>query len=309
MLTRRYLTRFAWLSVAAAVLTIGLKAAAYILTGSVGLLSDALESGVNLVAAVLALVVLNIAAQPPDEEHTFGHTKAEYFSSGVEGSLILVAGITIATAAIERLVHPRPLEQTTVGLILSLVASLINFAVARILLRAGQQYRSITLTANSRHLMTDVWTSVGVLAGVLAVTWTGWYWLDPVLALAVAVQIAFSAFKMVRQSVAGLMDASLPESELAVILQILHRFQQMHGIQYHALRTRESGVQRFVSLHIQTPGDWSVQRGHSLLEEIEQAIRRQLSPVSILIHLEPIEDPRSWQDIDLVRPEDEIMPP
>ncbi|GAB4158407.1 MAG: cation diffusion facilitator family transporter [Candidatus Promineifilaceae bacterium] len=309
MLTHRYLTRFAWLSVAAAVFTIGLKATAYIFTGSVGLLSDALESGVNLVAAVLALVVLNIAAQPPDEEHTFGHTKAEYFSSGVEGSLILVAGITIATAAIERLVHPSPLEQTTVGLTLSLVASLINFAVARILLRAGQQYRSITLTANSRHLMTDVWTSVGVLAGVLAVTWTGWYWLDPVLALAVAAQIAFSAFKLVRQSVAGLMDASLPESELAAILQILTRFQQTHGIQYHALRTRQSGAQRFVSLHIQTPGAWSVQRGHSLLEEIEQAIRHQLSPVSILIHLEPIEDPRSWQDIDLVRPGDETIPP
>lgn len=305
MLTNRHLTKFAWLSIAAAVFTIGLKAAAYIFTGSVGMLSDALESGVNLVAAVLALVVLNIAAQPPDEEHTYGHTKAEYFSSGVEGSLILVAGIMIATAAVERLVHLRPLEQTTLGLILSLVASLVNFAVARVLLRAGQQYRSITLTANSRHLMTDVWTSVGVLAGVLAVTMTGWYWLDPVLALVVAAQIAFSAFKLLRQSVAGLMDAALPEVEIALITQTLARFQEMYGIQYHALRTRQSGVQRFVSLHVQVPGDWNVQRGHSLLEEIEQAIRHQLLPVSILIHLEPIEDPRSWQDIDLYRVEGE----
>ena len=303
MLTHRYLTRFAWLSIAAALLTIGLKAAAYIFTGSVGLLSDALESGVNLVAAVLALVVLNIAAQPPDDEHTYGHTKAEYFSSGVEGSLILVAGIMIAAAAVERLVHPRPLEQTTPGLILAAVASLLNFAVARVLLRAGRQYRSITLIANSRHLMADVWTSVGVVTGVLAVTMTGWNWLDPALALAVAAQIGWSAIKLLRQSVAGLMDAALPETELAAILQILARFQQTHGIQYHALRTRQSGAQRFVSLHIQTPGDWSVQRGHSLMEEIEYAIRQQLSPVSILIHLEPIEDPRSWQDIDLYRAE------
>ena len=299
MLIHRHLTKFAWLSIAAAVFTIGLKAAAYIFTGSVGLLSDALESGVNLVAAVLALVVLNIAAQPPDEEHTFGHTKAEYFSSGVEGSLILVAAIMIASTAVERLVHPRALEQTTIGLLLSLVASLVNFAVARVLLRAGNRYRSITLIANSRHLMTDVWTSIGVLAGVLAVTLTGWTWLDPVIALAVAIQIAFSAVNLLRQSVAGLLDTALPDQEVAMIEHTVAQFVRQYGVQYHALRTRQSGVQRFVSFHVQVPGSWSVQQGHALLEEIEEVMRQQLSPVSVLTHLEPIEDPRSWQDIDL----------
>lgn len=299
MLAHRHLTRFAWLSIAAAVFTIGLKSTAYIFTGSVGLLSDALESGVNLVAAVLALVVLNIAVQPPDDDHAYGHTKAEYFSSGVEGSLILVAAIMIATAAAERLVHPRALEQTTIGLTLSLVASLANFAVARVLLRAGTQYRSVTLIANSRHLMTDVWTSVGVLAGVLAVALTNWDWLDPVVAIVVAAQIAFSAFKLLRQSVAGLMDTALPDEEVAGILQTLAEFQQQYGIEYHALRTRQSGMQRFVSLHVQVPGGWSVQQGHTLLEEVEQAVREQLAPVSVFTHLEPKEDPRSWQDIDL----------
>ncbi|KPK04117.1 MAG: hypothetical protein AMJ56_18010 [Anaerolineae bacterium SG8_19] len=297
---RKFLIKYAWLSVSAALLTILLKAGAYFLTDSVGLLSDAIESTANLVAAVVALIVLTVAAQPPDEEHAYGHTKAEYFSSGVEGTLILVASLTIGIAAVNRLMNPQPIEQIGVGIIISIIAALLNLVVARILYRAGSQYRSITLVADAKHLMTDVWTTAGVLVGVGAVGITGWVWLDPVIALVVAIQILISGIKILRESVGGLMDVGLPADEIEQIVGILNAHTQ-DGVQYHALRTRQSGAQRFMSVHLQVPGDWSIQKGHSLLEDIESDVRSSLEPISVFTHIEPLEDPRSWEDIAINR--------
>lgn len=297
---RKFLIKYAWLSVSAALLTILLKAGAYFLTDSVGLLSDAIESTANLVAAVVALIVLTVAAQPPDEEHAYGHTKAEYFASGVEGTLIFVASLTIGIAAVNRLMDPQPIEQIGVGIIISIIAALLNLVVARILYRAGSQYRSITLVADAKHLMTDVWTTAGVLVGVGAVGITGWIWLDPVIALVVAIQILISGIKILRESVGGLMDVGLPEDEIEQIVRILNAHTQ-NGVQYHALRTRQSGAQRFMSVHLQVPGDWSIQKGHSLLEDIESDVRSTLEPISVFTHIEPLEDPRSWEDIAINR--------
>lgn len=297
---RKRLTRFAWLSIATALVTMGLKAVAYLLTGSVGLLSDALESSVNLVAAIIALVSLWVAAQPPDEEHAYGHSKAEYFSSAVEGGLILVAALAILVSAGERLLHPRQLQQLDVGLAVSVLAALLNLVVARVLAQAGREYESATLTADAQHLMTDVWTSAGVVLAVGAVAVTGWQPLDPLIALVVAMQIVRSGLRLVREAAQGLMDTALPEQEQAQIVAILEQH-ATDGVQYHALRTRRSGAQRFVSVHIQVPGAWSVQRGHTLLEEIERDIRQTLPRVHVFTHLEPLEDPVSWADIRLDR--------
>ena len=297
---RNRLKRYAWLSIAAALTTIGLKAGAYFITGSVGLLSDALESGVNLIAAVFALIILGIAAQPPDEEHAYGHSKVEYFAGGVEGALIFVAAITIGVTAIDRLAHPQLPEQLGLGLAISVAAAILNLIVARILLRAGHQYRSITLEADARHLMSDVWTTAGVLLGIGAVALTGWEILDPVIALLVAVQILVAGLKLVRESAYGLMDTALPAAELGQIVEILDHY-AVNGVRYHALRTRQSGAQRFMSVHVQVPGAWSVQDGHSLLEDIDRDVRAALPPISVFTHLEPLEDPRSWDDIDINR--------
>jgi len=294
------LTRFAWLSIAAAIATILLKGWAYLLTGSVGLLSDALESFVNLAGALMALSMLSIAARPPDEDHPYGHGKAEYFSAGVEGTLILIAAVSIAVAAIDRLLHPRPLEQVGLGLAVSVLASLINFAVALVLRRAARAHRSVTLEANAHHLLTDVWTSAGVLVGVLAVVVTGQLWLDPVVALAVAANIVWTGSRIVYGSVAGLMDAALPASEQRVLQEILQRYVK-EGFDYHALRTRQSGAQRFVSLHVLVPPEWTVQQGHELLERLEAEIRRALPPITVFTHLEPLGDPAAMSDQDLHR--------
>lgn len=300
MQERRKLIRFAWLSIATAMVTILLKVAAYLLTGSVGLLSDALESGVNLVAAVFALIVLTVATLPPDEEHAYGHSKAEYFSSGAEGTLILIAALTIAASAVRRLLAPQPLEQLGAGLAISVIAGFCNLGVARILLQAGQQYNSVTLTADARHLLADVWTTAGVIVGVGAVALTGWQMLDPLIALVVALQIVYSGIKLVRESVLGLMDTALPPNEVAKVVAVLERHKRK-DVTYHALRTRQSGAQRFVSVHIQVPGAWTVQEGHALLEAVERDLRLTLMPVSVFTHLEPIEDPVSWKDITLYR--------
>lgn len=297
---RRSLTRFAWLSIIAALITITLKAVAYLLTGSVGLLSDALESGVNLAAAIVALIALTVAARPPDEEHAYGHSKAEYFSGGIEGSMIVIAAAMIVFSALERLLRPQPLQQLEIGLAVSLVAAGVNLAAALVLNRAGQEYESTALQADARHLLTDVLTTVGVLVGVGAVAVTDWYPLDPIIALLVALQILRSGFMLIRNSVQGLMDTALPTDEQETIVGILEDHAG-DGVQYHALRTRRSGAQRFVSVHIQVPGAWSVQRGHSLLEEIEADVRESLPRVSVFTHLEPVEDPVSWQDIPLNR--------
>ncbi len=292
---RSSLSRFAWLSIAAAILTIALKAIAYLLTGSVGLLSDAMESLVNLVGALMALAMLTIAARPADEDHAYGHSKAEYFSSGVEGTLILLAAASIAATAIPRLINPKPLEQVGLGIGVSVAASLVNLFVARVLLRAGKNHQSITLEANAQHLMTDVWTSVGVLVGVGAVALTGWVRLDPVVACLVAANIVWTGVGIVRKSVSGLMDTALPIEEQNRIQKILEPYVQS-GIQYHALRTRQSGARQFVSFHVLVPGLWTVQRGHQLLENLEADIRRALPAATVFTHLESLNDPASGDD-------------
>jgi cation diffusion facilitator family transporter len=294
------ITRFAWLSIAAALATMALKSAAYWLTGSVGLLSDALESLVNLAGALMALAMLTVAAWPADENHAYGHGKAEYFSAGVEGALILIAALAIAVAAIDRLLHPRPIEKVGVGLAVSVVASLVNLGVALVLLKAARAHRSATLQANAHHLLTDVWTSAGVLVGVGAVALTGWLILDPLVALAVAANIVFAGGRIVRDSVAGLMDAALPPDDLKVLRELLDGY-AAEGIEYHALRTRQSGARRFVSVHVLVPPEWSVQQGHDLLERIEADIRRALPPVTVDTHLEPLGDPAALADQELHR--------
>ena len=291
---------YAWLSIGAALATIALKGLAWWMTGSVGLLSDALESLVNLAGASMALAMLSIAERPEDEGHSFGHGKAEYFSSGFEGLLILLAAVVIAVAAIERLFIPRPLEEIGPGLAVSVAASLINLVVGRILLLAGRRHRSITLEADAHHLLTDVWTSVGVILGLAAVALTGWSWLDPTLALLLAGNIVWTGWRLLQRSAVGLMDGSLPPEEHALVLAILERY-RAQGIEFHAVRTRESGTRRFISLHVLVPGSWTISRGHQLVEELEREVRQTLSHASVFTHLEPLEDPVSQEDIALDR--------
>jgi cation diffusion facilitator family transporter len=307
MASRSFLTHYAWLSIAAAVTTIALKTGAYVFTGSVGLLSDALESLVNLVGAVVALAMLTIAARPADQDHAYGHSKAEYFSSGIEGTLILIAAATIVFAAVRRLIEPVALEQLTLGVAITVVASLVNLIVALILMRAGRRHQSITLEANARHLLTDVWTSAGVLAGIGIVAATGWQPLDPIVALLVAANIIRSGGLIIGKSVSGLMDTALPEAEQALVRSALDPYLSA-GVQYHALRTRQSGARRFVSMHVLVPGEWTVERGHELLERIEADIRAVLENVTVLTHLEPLDDPTSWDDLALDRQGDTGMP-
>jgi cation diffusion facilitator family transporter len=300
------LTRFAWFSIATAVAVIALKGSAYALTGSVGLLSDALESVVNLASAVMALAMLTVAARPPDEEHAYGHHKAEYFASGFEGALILFAALSIVYTSLPRLLEPRPIDAPTVGLALAAAASLLNAAMARVLFRAGRRWGSITLEANARHLMTDVWTSAGVIVGVGAAAATGWHWLDPLIALAVAVHILASGVSLLRRSALGLLDTALPEEERAAIRGVLAGY-EADGVQFHAVRTRQAGRHRFVSMHVLVPGEWTVQRGHDVLEEIEARIGAVVPACSVFTHLEPVEDPVSFEDAPLHR--DRSVPP
>jgi cation diffusion facilitator family transporter len=294
------LRRYALLSLAAALATIGLKAAAFALTGSIGLLSDALESLVNIAAALIALYALGVAARPADEEHNYGHTKAEYLASGFEGALILLAAVSIAVAAVSRLIEPRPIQSLGLGAGVALVATLINLAAARVLADAGARYDSITLEADAQHLMTDVWTSVGVVAGVAAAQLTGWHRLDPLIALAVAISILWTGVGLVRRSLLGLLDTGLPEPLRSEIGQILDAHRE-GGVEYHALRTRQAGARRFISFHILVPGEWTVQKGHDLLEAIEEEIRAAIPRCTVFTHLEPLEDPVSWADTSLER--------
>jgi len=301
MIERRGLLRFAVLSVVAAMVTIALKMVAYTITGSIGLLSDALESLANLVAAVVALFALSVAARPADDEHTYGHTKAEYFSSGFEGLLIVGAAVGIVVAAVRRFVEPQPIAEPALGLAVNALASVVNFTVARVLYRVGKRHESITLEADAQHLMADVWTSLGVIVGVGAAVATGWHRLDAIVAIAVALNVLRSGFGLVDRSMHGLLDTSLPEETLGEIKGILDTHTGA-GVRYHALRTRQAGARRFISFHILVPGSWTVQRGHDLLERIEQRIREAVPNSVVDTHLEPIEDPVSWEDTRLERP-------
>ena len=291
---------YAALSIATAVVTIALKLAAWKMTHSVGLLSDAAESLVNLTAAVIAFWALSVAARPPDEGHPHGHTKAEYFASAAEGFLIFVAAVWIGVAAWGRLRDPQPLERVSVGLAVSLAATALNGAVAAILLAAGRRLHSITLRADGKHLLTDVWTSVGVVVAVLLVKLTGWLVLDPLIAFAVAVNILWAGWKLVRESGLALIDAALPDDEQRQVAEALSGF-QARGILFHAIRTRVAGPRRFVSMHVLVPGGWTVQQGHDLCESVEAAVRDVLPRTTVLTHLEPREDPVSWDDRGLDR--------
>jgi cation diffusion facilitator family transporter len=295
------ITRFAWLSIGAALTTIALKTGAYLLTGSVGLLSDALESLVNLVGAMMALGMLTIAARPADESHVYGHSKAEYFASITEGLLILGAAGGIIVTAINRILQPRELEQLGLGLGVSIAASVVNFFVARILLREGRARRSITLEADAQHLLTDVWTSIGVIGGVAIAGLTGWSPLDPVVAIIVALNIIWAGLRLVSRSVSGLMDAALPGAEQTLIQDVMDKYRR-RGVEFHALRTRQAAARRFISVHILVPGEWTVHDAHHVAEDFESDIREALgSVVTVFTHIEPVEDELSMEDMSLDR--------
>jgi len=301
MQSRSSLTKFAWLSIAAAITTIALKTGAYFLTDSVGLLSDAIESLVNLAGAVMALMMLTIAARPADHDHVYGHSKAEYFASVTEGILILGAAIGIMVTAVQRIIDPRPLEQLGVGLAVSVVASLINFIVARILLNEGKKRQSISLEADAHHLMTDVWTSVGVIGGVAIAGFTGWSLLDPIVAVLVALNIVWTGFQLVRRSVSGLMDEAWPESDQQKIRDVMIKYREK-GVDFHALRTRQAAARRFMSVHVLVPGEWTVHDAHHIAEDFETDIRSALGGVvTVFTHLEPAEDELSMEDMHLDR--------
>jgi len=294
------LTRYAWLSIAAAIATILLKGTAWWMTGSVGLLSDAIESFVNLAAAMMALWILTVAATPADDRHAFGHSKAEYFSSAFEGLLIVFAAITIIWTAVDRLWNPQPLESVGIGLAVSVVASIVNFLVARILLKVGREEHSIVLEADAHHLMTDVWTSGGVLVGVGLVWMTGWLWLDPVIAILVALNIVWTGWQLMHRSAEGLMDVSLPPETIDDIEGVLNSYREQR-LDFHALRTRQAGSRAFVSVHVLVPGQWTVKEAHDWAERIERDIRKAVPRVNAITHLEPLEDPASMLDQDLDR--------
>lgn len=297
---RSALTIFGWMSVAAALVTIGLKLLAWWLTDSVGLLSDAMESFVNLAAAVGMMVALQVASRPADAEHPFGHGKAEYFASGFEGAMIFIAALAIGWTAIDRLLHPRPLDQPGLGLALSTAASLVNLATAVVLIRAGKKHHSIALEADGKHLMTDVWTSAGVLVAVGLVWATGWQILDPLIALAVAANIVRMGVDLVRRSMMGLLDTALPPHEMEALEKVLAKHRGP-TTQFHALRTRQAASRRFIYMHVLVPGAWTVQRGHAHLEEIEKDIRAALPNSTVFAHLEALEDPASFEDQELDR--------
>lgn len=297
---RASLRRYAVVSIVAALATIGLKGGAYLITGSVGLLSDALESLVNLVAAIVALIALSAAARPEDADHRYGHSKAEYFSSGFEGALIMLAAASIVYTSIQRLLAPQPIERIGLGASIALGASLINLLVARILFRAGRRHHSITLEADAHHLMSDVWTSAGVIVGVGAAAATGWHRLDPIIAILVAINIVRTGVNILRRSLLGLLDTAIPDDLQRKITAIMARHAR-HGVRFHALRTRQAGAWQFIDFHVLVPGNWTVQRGHDLLEEIEEEVRAAVPNSSVFTHLEPIEDPASFADVHLER--------
>lgn len=292
----KYLERFAWLSLATGFVVLALKTLAWQLTGSVGLLSDALESTVNIGAALVAVFALRAANRPADAEHHFGHGKAEYLSAMVEGFLILAASAAIMATAINRLIAPEPLEQVGVGLAISVLASALNGIVAVILIRVGRQHRSMVLVADGKHLMTDVWTSAGVVVGVGAVALTGWERLDPIIALMVGVNILWTGWKLLRDSVSGLLDERLSDADIERVVDVLARHESAE-VHFHALQSRAAGRQRFVSLHMLVPGKSSVRAAHDLAQLIEDEIDAELPETVVSIHIEPIEDPRAWDDI------------
>ena len=297
---QRPLTHYALLSLGVAVLTFFLKLAAWRLTGSVGLLSDALESLANVAAALIAFASLSVAARPADDDHAYGHSKVEYFAGACEGGFILLAAAGIGWNAVDRLRHPQALEGVGIGLAFSGLASVILLYTARLLFRVAKSRGSVALEADAHHLMTDVWTSVAVVIAVTLVHFTGWLWLDPVIGLLLAMHIVVTGVKLMRDAMLGLIDTALPPPELAEVKRILTSA-EARGIQWHALRTRQAGARRFLSVHLLMPGEWSISRGHEVAEEIEHALIAAVPRLTAITHMEPVECPSSWDDADLDR--------
>lgn len=298
------LAKFLYLSVAAAIVTILLKFYAYHVTGSMGFLSDALESFVNLFAALFALIMLKVSQKPADDGHVFGHSKAEYFSSATEGALILIAAFSIIRTAIPRILEPAPLENINTGLLFSLLASVVNLLVGLTLIRNGKKRKSLVLEADGRHLMTDVWTSVGVIIGIVVVKFTGWVILDPVIAILVALNIIYTGYKLISRSASGLMDATIPAEDLEKVTLYLDSL-KVNEIEYHSLLTRVAGQRKFISMHLLVPGEWSVKQGHDWADQVEETIIGLFDePVTVSTHIEPVNDPASVKDIGI----DRVMP-
>ena len=304
----RFLTprRLLMASIGVAVITIALKTLAWVITDSVGLLSDAMESLVNLASAVVGLVMVTIAARPADEEHPYGHHKAEYFSSGFEGVLIIAAGLGIIWAASVRLLDPQPIEQVGWGLALSVASSVLNGGLAWVMLRASKRHRSIALEADAKHLFSDVWTSGGVLVGVVLVTLTGWLWLDPVVAIAVALNILKEGARLAWRSSQGLMDEAVEPEVLATIQQTLDGFAVSQAddraIRFDHVSTRRAGQRRFVDLHMHVPAGWTLGRAAALRGEVEQALMAAVPGLRATIQLLPADVETRFFDVDEDQP-------
>jgi cation diffusion facilitator family transporter len=301
MMKQESLKKFIYLSIAAAVVTILLKFYAFYLTGSMGFFSDALESFVNLFAAVVALIMLTISAKPADKEHEYGHSKAEYFSSAIEGALIVLAALSILRSAVPRLFDPKPLTNIDIGLVFSLAASLVNLTVSLVLIHNGKKKHSLVLEADGKHVMTDVWTSAGVIVGILVVRFTGIYIFDPIIAIVVAINIIYTGYQLISRSASGLMDASISEEAVKKITAYLDSL-KAENIEYHSLMTRQAGQRMFISVHLLVPGWWTVKKGHDYADLIEQSIEDMFEePVNVSTHIEPIDDPASMNDIGIYR--------
>jgi cation diffusion facilitator family transporter len=305
------IARLRWpvaLSILAALITIGMKGTAYALTGSVGLLTDALESVVNMLAAVTAYFALWYASRPADPTHAYGHEKIEFFSSGLEGVLIVIAGLGAAGYGIRRLIVPEPLNALELGSALALAASVVNFAVARVLLHYGRVHKSIVMEADGQHLMADVWTSVGVLVGLALVYATGYTFFDSVLAIAMGAHIVFTGFGLIRRSFDGLMDHAIAEAERDQIREVI-RANLPAGATFHLLRTRLSGARRFIEFHLLVDGDISVREGHHLASKLEASIVAAIPEVAVTIHVEPVDEQESWEPEYLRRLGEDANPP
>lgn len=293
---RKSIASIMWISIVASVLTIGLKWFAFSITGSVGFMSDALESGINLLAAIVAFYSLTVAARPADIEHPFGHEKAEYFSSLAEGVLIIIAAFGIAYAAINRMYHPQPLESLGFGMLLSVGATLVNLITARILLYYSKKYNSITIEADARHLMTDVWTTVGIILGIFLVKLTGWQLLDPIMAILVALSIVYTGIKLVFRSMDGLMDSRVSEKDMILIREVLNAYKS-DEIDYHALYTRRASAKQFITFHLLFPGEYTVHQAHEVTKKVEADLKLKLPLADIFIHVEPLNDPDAFDDL------------
>lgn len=293
---RKSIASIMWISIIASVLTIGLKWFAFSVTGSVGFMSDALESGVNLLAAIVAFYSLTVAARPADIEHPFGHEKAEYFSSLAEGVLIIIAAFGIAYAAINRMYHPQPLESLGFGMLLSVGATLVNLITARILLHYSKKYNSITIEADAHHLMTDVWTTVGIILGIFLVKLTGWQLLDPIMAILVALSIVYTGIKLVFRSMDGLMDSRVSEKDMILIREVLNAYKS-DEIDYHALYTRRASAKQFITFHLLFPGEYTVHQAHEVTKKVEADLKLKLPLADIFIHVEPLNDPDAFDDL------------